>query len=439
MGVKSLKEIDAAIKAANTQRDNETIEDFSTRRWNELPRVYYKELPPKLKKEADKVSIDGARRIVIESYPVGSLDDLLRQPDHFTELIKRAFLEARYLIESIDTTPPEKTGNIKVDEATAEMWQPVSLIAIDFLEAWERVTGQTLPKVVKLPSLAGKRVEKLDFPVDKVNSKIWDILGEDTKGQIRMISAESLKDKRKGKQINILYAIDFENIDKAVSITKRLTPYDELVYIAISALFSVGNDYITTAQIYNAMGFEGRPSKYDIDKINKAITKMSGARIHIDNLEEIQAKYKYPVVKYDGSLLPMERASIIINGQLAEAAIHIFREPPLISFARGRKQITTIERKLLASPISKTDQNIRLQTYLIERISRIKNDSKSSNKILFETLYSETGINTAKQKQRAPEKIKQLLDHYKECDFIKGYKPDTLEEIKAADGVAIHY
>lgn len=438
MRKKTLKEIAAAIQAANTQKEGESIEDFSTRRWNELPRVYYKELPVKLKDEADKVSIEGAKKVIIESYPVGSLDEILAQPEQFIELIKKAFTEAKYLVESIDTTPPAPTGNEAVDKALKEC-TPVSLIAIDLLEAWELVTGQRLPKVVKLPSLAGKRVERLDFPVDKVNSKIWDILGEDTKGQIRFISAESALDKRKGKQINILYAIDFENIDKAVSITRRLTPYDELVYIAISALFSVGNDYITTAQIYNAMGFEGRPSKYDIDKINKAITKMSGARIHIDNLEEIQAKYKYPVVKYDGSLLPMERASIVINGQLAEAAIHIFREPPLISFARGRKQITTIERKLLASPISKTDQNIRLQTYLIERISRIKNDKKTSNKILFETLYKETGISTAKQRQRTPEKIKQLLDHYKECDFIKGYAPDELADIKAADGVAIYY
>lgn len=302
----------------------------------------------------------------------------------------------------------------------------------------EVTTGERL-----LPSIAGKRIKCLDFPVDKVNFKIWDILGEDTKGQICYISAESELDKRRGKQINILYAIDFENIDKAVSITRRLTPYDELVYIAISTLFSVGNDYMTTAQIYNAMGCEGRPSKYDIDKINNAITKMNGARIYINNLEEIEAKYKYPVVKYDGSLLPMERRSVVINGQLAEAAIHIFREPPLMSFARGRKQITTIDRKLLASPLSKTDQNIRLQIYLIDRISHIKNKKKKkiSNKILFETIYKETGINKEKpkQRQRTPEKIKQLLDHYKECGVIKGYTPDELADIKAADGVTIYY
>lgn len=436
MGVRSLKEIDAAIKAANTQRDNETIEDFSTRRWNELPRVYYKELPAKLKKEADKVNIEGAKRVIIESYPVGSLDDLLRQPDHFTELVKSAFLEARYLIESTDTKPPEKTGNIKVDEATAKMWQPVSLIAIDLLEAWELVTGQTLSKVAKLPSLAGKRVKKLDYPLDKVNSKIWDILGEDTKGEIRKISAESKKDKRKGKQININLKIKFSDI----VITKRLTPYDKLVYIAISALCSAGNRLITLRQIYRAMGYDGTAGDTDIEKINNSITKMSETRIYIDNTEEIQANYKYPIVhEFDFCLLPMKRQSSIINGQLEKASIQILDDLFLISFARGRKQITTIERKLLVSPISKTDQNIRLQTYLIERISRIKNDSKCYNKILFETLYSETGINTAKQKQRAPEKIKQLLDHYKECDFIKGYKPETLEELKAADGVAIYY
>ena len=422
----TLKEIAAAVKEANTQKEGEDMGDFSQRRWEDLPRVYYSDLPAKLKQEADTTSIDGAKKIIIESYPVGTIDALIDAPEHFSDLSKKAFIAARYLIEDAESDPPK-----------------VSLIAIDLLEAWEKVTGQELPKVVKLPNIASKRVDKLDFPVDKVNSKMWDILGEDTKGQIRYIAAESKKDKQLGKQINILYALDFERIDKAVSITRRLTPYDELVYIAVSALFNADPEkpFITIQQIYNAMGFDGKVGDSDRKKINDAITKMSGARILIDNMQEINAKYKYPSVKYDGSLLPMERVQIVVKGQVVDAAVHVFREPPLMSFARGRKQITTIERKLLAnSPLNMTDANIRLQTYLIERISRMKNERESTScKILFKTLYDETGIKTSKQQQRAPEKIQKLLEHYVKCEYIKSYAPKNIADLKTADGITIKY
>ena len=131
-------------------------------------------------------------------------------------------------------------------------------------------------------------------------------------------------------------------------------------------------------------------------------------------------------MNYDASLLPFERISAYINGQLTESAIHLFREPPLVSFARERNQITTISRQLLESPINKTDANLLLEDYLIERIGRMKNTkSNAPLKMLFKTIYEKCAITTAKQKQRAPEKIRRYLDHYKKCGWIKGYKEDT--------------
>ena len=40
----------------------------------------------------------------------------------------------------------------------------------------------------------------------------------------------------------------------------------------------------------------------------------------------------------------------------------------------------------------------------------------------FETIYKNTDITEKKQKQRARDKIKQLLDYYRETGFIKGYR-----------------
>ena len=261
-----------------------------------------------------------------------------------------------------------------------------------------------------------------------MNKDIWHLLEYNTDGQITLAKYNVSK-KGSKNTIDILYSLDFSKLEN-VSITRKLEPYDKRVYLAIAATFNQGHDVMSYQQIYNGMGYKGRMGASDIKKINTSISKMSGAHLYIDNLAESNA-YKYDRFKYDGALLPMERIQAIVNGQTADAVIHIFREPPMVSFARERKQITTVDIKLLDTPLNKTNDNIELEDYLIEEIARIKKGSRS-NKMLYKTIYENTNIKTAKQKQRAPKKIKRLLDHYKDCKYIKAYK-----EVK--DGIAIEY
>ena len=60
---------------------------------------------------------------------------------------------------------------------------------------------------------------------------------------------------------------------------------------------------------------------------------------------------------------------------------------------------------------------------MLERISHMKKSSVRK-RMLLATIYENANIKTIKQKQRAPEKIKKLLEHYKENGFIKGYRFD---------------
>lgn len=278
-----------------------------------------------------------------------------------------------------------------------------------------------------LPQVIAKQIKSVVFPVDKVNKNIWHLLEQPTDGQLTLnFDVSSEKDK---KPVNILYALDFNKLEN-VSVTRKLEPYDKRVYLAISALFNEGYDVMSVQQIYTAMGYTGKASATDIKKINDAITKMNGAHLVIDNKYEAKSYTGYSHFKYDGVLLPMERMQAYINGQLADAAIHIFREPPMVSFAKQRKQVTTIDIKLLDSPISKTNANIELEDYLIEEIARIKKGSRNNCKMLFDTIYKNAHITTKMQRQRAPEKIKKLLEHYKNCGYIESYK-------MASDGITI--
>lgn len=278
--------------------------------------------------------------------------------------------------------------------------------------------GQELFDTQAAVSVVGKRVKAVDFPLDKVNATIWRLLEKDMRGQIA-IAAESAKDKRKNKEMNIYYSIDFSALDNSVRISRQLEAYDKRVYIAIGALWAAGNQIITASQIYFSMGGEGKPAPAQLKKIDDAITKMSAAKIYINNSEEANS-YKYPVVTYDSALLPMERIKATVNGNTVESAVHLFREPPLISFARGRKQITQIKRQLLTTPLSWTNQNLALEDYLLECIGHAKRGTRSK-RMLFGTIYTEARVTDKKQKQRAPEKIRAILDYYQKCGYIKGY------------------
>lgn len=273
-----------------------------------------------------------------------------------------------------------------------------------------------------------KRADIIEYPLDKPNSYIWNLLEKDTGGQIKF----DMLPKQAQLQATAIYSINFDELSNDLQITKRLTPFDKRVYIAVSALFNAGNTVITLTQIYYAMGYTGKPNTRDLNRINDAITKMNGAKILFDNQHEADALNRIKRFKYDGSLLPIERLTAIVNGRLTDAAIRLFREPPLMSFAKQRQQITTISVKLLQSPVNKTDANLQIDDYLIERISKAKNGSARSCRILYKTLYERTGIKDKKQRQRAPAKIQRYLDYYQQQEFITNY---TLQ----ADGITVYF
>ena len=277
------------------------------------------------------------------------------------------------------------------------------------------------------PHATIKRAQNVEYPLDKPNSKLWNLLEKDTAGQVEFNLAKNCSKH----YLPAIYSINFASLSDDISITKRLTPFDKLAYIAIAALFNAGNNIVTLQQIYYAMGYTGTPGDTDRTKIYNTVHKMRKADIFFDNDKEATA-YKYARFKYEGALLPCEIGEAFVNGKWTDKAIHIFREPPLITFAKERKQITTIDIKLLQAPVSKTDANLQIQDYLLERISKAKNGRKKNCRILYKTLFANTSIATKKQQQRAPAKLKKYLEHYQREGFIKNF---TMEK----DGLTVYW
>lgn len=278
-------------------------------------------------------------------------------------------------------------------------------------------------------NITAKRADIVEYPLDKVNSNIWNMLQETTGRQMKMY-IDTAKAGSKDK-LEVFYSIDFSALENSgIKVTKQLTPFDKRVYIAISALFNAGNIIISSRQIYIAMGGSGEPSDNQTAKIRESVAKMRKADVVIDNIKEAEL-YKYERFTHRGFLLPADITTAEINGQIVNDAIRLSMEPPIMTFAKQRKQITTFTVKVLQSPVNKTDANLLIDDYLLERIGRAKHGGKSL-KILYATLYENAQIKSPSQRTRAPEKVKKYLEHYKACGLISAYKMEK-------DGIQIEF
>lgn len=342
-------------------------------------------------------------------------DDELKE---LAPYLEKELQKPKYEGKTLEELKAEAKENAKTDSnRTSIEAMKKTLYAQALLEAKaEKDETEQKENPIKIKAI---RANKLEFPIDKVNSLIWKL--PPSKGGQILIDMASKQDKAKNLQVPCYYAIDFEDLQNEATITKKLGAYDKRVYVAAGALYNAGNEVFSTQQIYHAMGNKSTPSLTDRDKIRASIAKMSSARIFIDNFEESN-RYNYEHYKYSGMLLPCETIEAIIDNIVVEDAIHLFREPPLLTFAKERKQVTTIDLKLLQSPVSKTDSNLLLEDYLLERLIRGHRKSTKSFRIIFsDKFYERIGAITKKQRQRTPAKLERYLSHYKKCEYIKDF------------------
>ena len=346
--------------------------------------------------------------------------DLL--PQNAQELTEEHLEEIRAIFARIDSFYADQTES-GTKERTRQMF-------LDFVKADSPEPAHMLEL---LPRIMATPPDSLEYPIDKINANIWEDLTAASKDSPNGQLAFAVEKTGSKKEATIFYSINFDELEKldGLKLTKALTPFDKRVYIAVNAIYAQSGQYMSAGQVFAAMGNTGKPSKKQLEKVNESLTKMGAARVYLDNGQEIGVNKGYRHFKYDAPLLPFERVSAYINNALVESAIHLFREPPLMTFAKERNQITTITKKLLESPVNKTEGNLRIDDYLIERIARMKSGKgKTSRKMLYSTIYEKCQIKTKMQRKRAPETIRRYLDYYKECDYITGYTEEQ-------DGITI--
>ena len=293
--------------------------------------------------------------------------------------------------------PPEISEALEREQAAVELWEQLLTAA--------RTTRGTV--------ITTRRPDLLAYPVDKINSNIWGLLEKDTQGQIGF----DMSKQGSNSELITYYSINFEALDN-VKISRRLTHFDKAVIIAAAAIYNAGQEVFTATQIHKLLTGKDNPAPNQVEKYARSFEKMGAATISIDN-KEVAKQYNYPEFIYTGKLLPHETVKAVVNGKTTEAAIHLFREPPVITFAKLHKQVTTIKASLLQVPISNTDTNIAIKDYLIERIAVAKRQGKNTETILLRTLIEKTQAQKTKKKDLL-EKVQACCKHFKAEQFITG-------------------
>ena len=234
------------------------------------------------------------------------------------------------------------------------------------------------------------------------------------------------------KKIDTLVSIDFDEMEAyGVEITgsKQLTTFDREVHDAIVTLNIEGeNEYITPQMIYQTMtgNAAARLVGKQAELISESTTKMMYSGLSIDASQEA-AVYGFESFKYKGHLLPAEKITASLNGNIVEC-LHILRVPPLYDYANRKNQVGRVSIKMLDTPVSKTEETAILQGYLLRRVMTIKNpNNKQSNNVLYDTIYKQLEISAPsdgalrKKKADVRKKVKAILDYWKAQAFIKDY------------------
>lgn len=291
------------------------------------------------------------------------------------------------------------------------------------LEWYREPTKEEIAEYIKIYSckadLIPQPLKDIVYPLDRVSKRIF---------EQKQITSKTSLGIRTGRSDSAGVMVSFMFPEGVTSC--NLDNYDKFLYIVVASLYYAGNKQITTNMIFKAMGNTGRPSKDQIERINKSLTRLSFTRIKLSNEAEVANGYKYDLYNVeDEALLNFQRSRLITRGQDV-AVINLLNAPVLLRFARNRGQITTFNAALLEDGLNNTDLNVHIKAYLLDYISHTKKNKKLQKKLLFETLCSEFQVGkTRAQRSRLKSKINNLMQFYQKNGFIKSFYFDKANNL----------
>lgn len=278
--------------------------------------------------------------------------------------------------------------------------------------------------------------------IDKVSRLSFDGGGAlyDENGKNVRISGRKSK-----KEILSFVRLDYSDNAIQISGKKELTQYDREVHDALVTLYiDGGNEYITPQMIYKAMigNPEAKLPPKQQEAISNSLNKLMYSRLIINASKEECKAYGFDKFTYEGTVIQCEKATAKVNGVIVEV-YHLLREPALYTHADLIKQICRLDIQLLNSPVSKNEENITLQGYLLRHINGIKRGKLSPTILYDNTIYKQLDIQASsdgalrKKKLKVRNTVKKILDYLKAQNFIKNYTENS--DGQKVTGITISY
>ena len=281
------------------------------------------------------------------------------------------------------------------------------------------------------------------------NAAMNDLYSDDIDGQLQMLP--TVVRERHGKSEPVISYVSFSYDDTAdLEILNKkgrfnITAYDRRVYNAVSTLFTNGRITVSLSEIFSVMtGYKRtNATKSQLETIERSLEKLKSIKVYIDMTEEVRHKLikdKRPLIDagilndqsdrikravIEDNMLHFRKGELISENGKVFKSIQIIAEPALLTYNRAKKTLLTIPMEYIGlESRNATDKTIAFQDYLLMRIFGYKNNKMRENKILYETLYRDSGQERPEDSKgfiRDRETVTKMMKEWKDKGLITDF------------------
>jgi len=253
-----------------------------------------------------------------------------------------------------------------------------------------------------------------------------------------------MKTQKKG-EVSTYNSLTYEGKNIIISGSHEFTAYDRAIHNAVCSLYVSGNEVVTPSMVYrtmNGMSETEYVSPQSIEAVTNSLDKSRSLKLKVDFTDEARARgLNVDATTIESNLLVADKLRVKSGANILEA-YKIFRVPVLYQYAQYTRQILSVPLKLLDTKKAtrNTEEIIPIKEYLIRRIEIMKYDRAMSNKIIYETIFEEVGIEikTKQQKERLRNYISSILELWKTRDkYINDFK--EFKQGNSIKGIEIFY
>ena len=281
------------------------------------------------------------------------------------------------------------------------------------------------------------------------NAFLNDLYSEDPDGQIQTFPTVVREKQGKAEQVISYVSFSYDDsVDLEILNRKgrfNITAYDRRVYNAVSTLFVNGRETVSLAEIFSVMtGYTRKnPSKSQVEAIERSLEKLRNIRVYIDLTEEVRHKLiedKQPLIDagilndrsdrikkavIEDNMIHFRKGELVSEKGKVFKSVQIIGEPALLTYNRAKKTLITIPMEYIGlDGQNSTDKTIAFQDYMLMRIFGYKNGRMRENKILYETLYRDSGQEKPEDSKgfiRDRETVTKMLQEWKEKGLITDF------------------